>query len=147
MYLAYKYFKEKNRKRQQPKATQNTSRATRLYSQDGTALDDTTALAVSLDGPSSPTPNDASAISPPRTADAQPKEEETPEERADKKRRRTYRWKIMVGLFAPYTLQALDTTIIASALKFIAEDFSPFALSSPTLSSFPAPPLPTPREG
>lgn len=141
MYLAYKYLKEKNRKRQQLKATQDTSTATRLYSQDGT-VHDTTALAASLDGPNSPISNDTYAIPPPSTTDAQPKEEATPEERAEKKRRRTYRWKIILGLFAPFTLQALDTTIIASALKFIAEDFSPFAPSYPF--PFSNPPLPTP---
>jgi hypothetical protein len=47
----------------------------------------------------------------------------SPEEAAEKKRRRTYRWKIILGLFAPFCLQSLDTTIIASALPYIAEDF------------------------
>lgn len=47
----------------------------------------------------------------------------SPEEVAEKKRRRTYRWKIILGLFAPFCLQSLDTTIIASALPYIAEDF------------------------
>lgn len=46
------------------------------------------------------------------------------EEAAEKKRRRTYRWKIIIGLFAPFCLQSLDTTIIASALPYIAQDFS-----------------------
>lgn len=48
----------------------------------------------------------------------------SPEEVAEKKRRNVYRWKIILGLFSPYCLQALDTTIVASALPFIAEDFS-----------------------
>ena len=47
----------------------------------------------------------------------------SPEELAEKKRRRIYRWKIILGLFAPFCLQSLDTTIIASALPYIAEDF------------------------
>lgn len=47
----------------------------------------------------------------------------SPEEAAEKKRRRVYRWKIILGLFAPFCLQSLDTTIIASALPYIAEDF------------------------
>ncbi|KAJ5170802.1 Major facilitator superfamily domain general substrate transporter [Penicillium coprophilum] len=47
----------------------------------------------------------------------------SPEEVAEK-RRNVYRWKIILGLFSPYCLQALDTTIIASALPFIAEDFN-----------------------
>ncbi|KAJ5144640.1 hypothetical protein N7448_002032 [Penicillium atrosanguineum] len=48
----------------------------------------------------------------------------TPEEVAEKKRRTIYRWKIVLGLFSPFCLQALDTTIVASALPYIAEDFN-----------------------
>ncbi|RQM05079.1 hypothetical protein DH86_00003663 [Scytalidium sp. 3C] len=51
------------------------------------------------------------------------KEDLSPEEIAAKKRRRVYRWKISFGLFFPFALQALDTTIIASALPYIATDF------------------------
>ncbi|KAH8780090.1 major facilitator superfamily domain-containing protein [Diaporthe sp. PMI_573] len=50
--------------------------------------------------------------------------EATPEEKAEQRRKRAYRWKIVIGLFAPFTLQSLDTTIIASALPFIASDFN-----------------------
>ena len=48
----------------------------------------------------------------------------TPEEAAEKRKRNIYRWKIILGLFSPFCLQALDTTIVASALPFIAKDFS-----------------------
>lgn len=48
----------------------------------------------------------------------------TPEEKAEKHRRQVYRWKVVIGLFAPFLLQSLDTTIIAAALPFIAKDFS-----------------------
>ncbi|ORX35086.1 major facilitator superfamily domain-containing protein [Kockovaella imperatae] len=41
--------------------------------------------------------------------------------------RRAYRWKIIGGLFFPYTIQALDTTIVAGALPFIASDFNELA--------------------
>ena len=51
------------------------------------------------------------------------KEEVSPEEAAEKRRRRVYRWKIIIGLFSPFCLQSLDTTIIASALPYIAQDF------------------------
>jgi hypothetical protein len=40
-----------------------------------------------------------------------------------KKAARKYRWKLMAGLFFPFALQALDATVIASALPFIASDF------------------------
>lgn len=48
----------------------------------------------------------------------------TPEEQAEKHRRRSYRWKVVLGLFLPFTLQALDTTIVAAALPTIAIKFS-----------------------
>lgn len=48
----------------------------------------------------------------------------TPEEKAEKKRMRKYRFKIVLGLFAPFTLQALNTTIVAAALPTIAAEFS-----------------------
>ncbi|KAI9744122.1 MAG: hypothetical protein M1818_002274 [Claussenomyces sp. TS43310] len=41
----------------------------------------------------------------------------------EKKAARIYRWKIVIGLLLPSALQALDVTIIASALPFIASDF------------------------
>lgn len=51
------------------------------------------------------------------------KPELTPEDKAERHRRRVHRWKLILGLFAPFMLQSLDTTIIASALPFIAADF------------------------
>lgn len=43
---------------------------------------------------------------------------------------RRYRIKIIVGLFFPFALQALDVTIIASALPWIASDFRRFAFEN-----------------
>lgn len=37
-----------------------------------------------------------------------------------------YRWKLVLGLFLPFSVQALDLTIIAGALPFIASDFSKY---------------------
>jgi hypothetical protein len=42
---------------------------------------------------------------------------------AEKKTARRYRWKLIAGLFLPFTVQALDTTIVASAFPFIASEF------------------------
>jgi len=36
---------------------------------------------------------------------------------------RRYRIKLIIGLFFPFALQALDVTIVASALPWIASDF------------------------
>lgn len=40
-----------------------------------------------------------------------------------KRAARKYRWKLIAGLFFPFALQALDGTIVATALPFIASDF------------------------
>jgi hypothetical protein len=41
----------------------------------------------------------------------------------EKRAARIYRWKLIGGLFFPFTVQALDTTIVAGALPYIASDF------------------------
>ena len=43
--------------------------------------------------------------------------------RQEKKAARRYRIRLIIGLFFPFALQALDVTIIASALPWIASDF------------------------
>jgi hypothetical protein len=90
------------------------------------STDDTRGLTASSDDPGIPVPYDPSTLAakPVRTSSGEGTPKETPEEQAEKKRRRKYRLRIILGLFLPFTLQALDTTIIASALKFIADDFS-----------------------
>lgn len=42
---------------------------------------------------------------------------------AENKKRRGHKYKVLFGLALPFALQSLDTTIIASALPFIAADF------------------------
>jgi hypothetical protein len=44
--------------------------------------------------------------------------------RAEQLAARRYRTKLIIGLFCPFALQALDVTIVASALPWIASDFS-----------------------
>ncbi|KAJ5088532.1 Major facilitator superfamily domain general substrate transporter [Penicillium angulare] len=67
---------------------------------------------------------------------ANEKKELSPEEKAEKKRRRTYRFKLILGLFGPFLLQSLDTTIIASALPYIAKDFNQLSQLNWIISSF-----------
>lgn len=43
--------------------------------------------------------------------------------REEKRAARAYAWKLVAGLFLPFSLQALDATIVAGALPFIASDF------------------------
>lgn len=49
---------------------------------------------------------------------------------AESKKRRNHRYKVLFGLALPFALQSLDTTIIASALPFIAADFGTLTWSS-----------------
>ncbi|KAK2616999.1 hypothetical protein QQS21_000088 [Conoideocrella luteorostrata] len=58
------------------------------------------------------------------------------EERADKTRRLIYRLKLCFGLFGPFALQALDTTIVASALAVIATEFDQIKQLNWIISSF-----------
>ncbi|KAL2128679.1 hypothetical protein VTI74DRAFT_8838 [Chaetomium olivicolor] len=123
MYYAYKYAKKKRQERQKRKPEERSGSDTRADTRDGTTFDDTRALTTSRNGQDSLPPNDLSSASPLPEPSTETKPIPTPEELAEKKRRRKYRLKLILGLFLPFTLQALDTTIIASALKFIADDF------------------------
>lgn len=49
--------------------------------------------------------------------------------RSEKKAMTKYRIKLFVGLFFPFLVQSLDTTIIAGASAFIASDFSKSTIS------------------
>lgn len=136
MILAYRWARKKQQQRQQARAGDdgpsqppptNTIELPIQPHSEPTARDATTReTSQSLDSPSNA---DANKGSPAATQGAKAgtkteKPEPTPEEKAEQRRRRSYRWKIVIGLFAPFTLQSLDTTIIASALPFIASDFS-----------------------
>lgn len=54
----------------------------------------------------------------------EPKKSVDTRTKEEKKAQRIYRLKLVVGLFLPFSVQALETTIIAGALPFIASDFS-----------------------
>ncbi|KJK74256.1 hypothetical protein H634G_10402 [Metarhizium anisopliae BRIP 53293] len=56
--------------------------------------------------------------------------------KAEKSRATKYRWKIILGLISPYALQALDATIIASALPWIASDFNQLSQQNWIVSAF-----------
>lgn len=56
--------------------------------------------------------------------------------RSEKSAARTYRWKLIAGLIFPFALQALDVTIVASALPWIAVDFGEVAQLNWIISAF-----------
>ncbi|KAJ5614770.1 Major facilitator superfamily domain general substrate transporter [Penicillium herquei] len=60
----------------------------------------------------------------------------SPEEKAEKKHRRKYRLKLILGLFGPFCLSSLDMTIVASALPYIATDFNQISQLNWIISSF-----------
>ncbi|KAK3293051.1 major facilitator superfamily domain-containing protein [Chaetomium fimeti] len=126
MYTAYKYARKRYKAHQEAKIAEQKLSQTTQPARYGSPSDDTRGLTASSDGPGIPTPYDPSplAATPDHTSSDEAKSKETPEEREEKNRRRKYRLRIILGLFLPFTLQALDTTIIASALKFIADDFN-----------------------
>lgn len=99
MFLIYKKIKKRNERK-------------RLHS----AVSNTPENAIELNTP----------VDFPQLDEGKKKKICSPEEIAEKKRKNVYRWKIILGLFSPYCLQALDTTIVASALPFIAEDFGTY---------------------
>ena len=49
---------------------------------------------------------------------------------------RKYRNRLIIGLFFPFALQALDTTIVASALSWIASDFHELSQMNWIISAF-----------
>ncbi|KAK3998011.1 major facilitator superfamily domain-containing protein [Cladorrhinum sp. PSN332] len=108
MYLAFKFAKNKfhNHRQQQKTKTTTTTASSSLSSVDP----EDRFLSQSRDG--------ATPLSTAGHDSANEREKRT---------RRSYRLRIILALFLPSTLYALDTTIIASALPSIATSFNQFA--------------------
>jgi hypothetical protein len=121
IYYAVKRWKKKKQEREEannppmPDLEQSSDTAPHLPGEGGPTQDE----AVDSSG------SKAAPVSDDKKKSEKPKAPElSPEEIAEKKRKRAYRWKVLLGLVLPFTLQALDMTIVASALPFIATDFS-----------------------
>ena len=116
MYFAFKYARKKYRERHQREEQQHETQSGQSPKAESRQAEDTGA------GTASDTVQPVSDTAGPSTTGEE--DNETPQETpAEKKARRKYRWKVLFGLVGPFTLQALDITIIASALPFIAQDF------------------------
>jgi hypothetical protein len=115
MFFAYKYarkkYKERSRRKEELAALSPPAKP-QLLAQENVVGDERLA----------PTEDNAAALgkepTPPTAKDTG-----TPPDPNEKKQMTSYRLKVIFGLAAPFALQALDTTIIASALPFIAADF------------------------
>ena len=120
MILLYKYVQKKRKEKQRLELLE-AQKAARTTANKDTNHEDTgsqqhpelqTTAETDVEKANTTIPDDSTAVA---------VSEESP---AEKKARRIHRWKVVFGLFAPFALQALDTTIIAAALPFIAQDFS-----------------------
>ncbi|CAK7212027.1 hypothetical protein SCUCBS95973_001323, partial [Sporothrix curviconia] len=134
MILAYRYIKKK---RQEKRAQDEQAEARRQQSTATSGLaGDIDGVPVGRNGVVAGVPIREQAVEPlqadgtfgntpaQETKEAkEAKPELTPEQKAERKRRYIYRCKIIFGLMMPFTLQGLDTTIVASALPYIATDF------------------------
>ena len=140
MYLAVKYARKKYKERQAaklagPSAQDPSSAEAQVQVQPGVEqpseqhVDPMLVEAAEAEKPAAPTApvEPKTEVAVPEPAVTSGKAETalvSDEEKIQKKKRRQYRIKIIFGLVAPFALQALDTTIIASALPYIAKDFS-----------------------
>lgn len=70
----------------------------------------------------------------PKTSEARVEEESIAKEA--KRAARIYRWRLIAGLFLPFSVQALETTIVAGALPFIASDFNQLSQLNWIVSAF-----------
>ncbi|KAK3376576.1 major facilitator superfamily domain-containing protein [Lasiosphaeria ovina] len=143
MFLAVKYVRKKLKERREREASEEVPEGPPTPTGGAFPHSQPLAQQPESDGPVDGTENGnstavASAAGPkPQTAAVKKaKEEESPEAKAEKKRRYKYRLKIVFGLTFPFMLQALDTTIIASALPFIARDFNEVSQLNWIISSF-----------
>jgi len=129
-YLLYKYIKKTSRERKARQA--NPDRFENIGKQDqqspAHAIDTPAASGeenVAQNPDTFATPQNGMPEKNGSTAEPTPaKDTRTKEE---KRAMRIYRRKLIAGLFLPFSVQALETTIIAGALPFIASDFSRFS--------------------
>jgi hypothetical protein len=130
MYFAIKHVRKKYKKRKEAKETKEAK-----------DVANTASTPLETKGPAQPTVGtddqiETAAQSEAYIAESHENKESSPsreahenhtnpqDDSAAKRRRKKYRLKVIFGLVGPFTLQALDTTIIASALPFIAKAFS-----------------------
>jgi hypothetical protein len=127
MYFAIKYARKKQKERQAAKLA-GPSAERQGQVQPGVEQQQDAVEPGGIDIPASPVEQKTDASRPEsavKSGEAEPAVV-SDEEALQKKKRRQYRVKIIFGLVAPFALQALDTTIIASALPYIAKDFSKY---------------------
>ncbi|CAK7231357.1 hypothetical protein SEUCBS140593_007898 [Sporothrix eucalyptigena] len=146
MYFAYKYIKRKRQEKREQQQEEEEERqrqeavASGLagningvpVSRDGVVAGDVPVRDQSIE-PLQPDGKPSVTTAP---KEKKPVKKLTPEQKAEKKRRNIYRAKIIFGLMMPFTLQGLDTTIVASALPYIATDFNQIAQLNWIISAF-----------
>ncbi|KAH6869508.1 major facilitator superfamily domain-containing protein [Thelonectria olida] len=120
MYLVWKYARKKYEKNREAR-----SRCAAIETTPSPAASPIAACELMASGQDSARSPTTCPESHPPPIDAGGLFTEQPHDRpVDVKRRRSLRYKVLLGLALPFALQSLDTTIIASALPFIADDFN-----------------------
>lgn len=145
MILAYRYIKKKRNEKREQKQKEEQQQG----HHDTPKRDQQPQPQAAAGSPAVNTASSGLAITPLEeagTADSAEKrkkheetqegQEDEAEKKAAKKRRYIYRCKVIFGLIMPFTLQSLDTTIIASALPYIANDFHQLAQLNWIISAF-----------
>ena len=138
MYLAYKYIKKKRNEKREQKQQKQDQQQQGHATIPAPATTASSGLTVTPAEEPPPAPLDPKV----RAKKTQERDhgEETDEEqqrhKAEKRRRTIYRCKLICGLAMPFTLQGLDTTIVASALPYIAADFGQVAQLNWIISAF-----------
>jgi hypothetical protein len=129
MYLAYQWYKRNKARKAEEAALaqeqaagaegQAPATTTIATDEDGRVVSTVTADSVEGISGNEKTPAVAAPVSltPKKTV-------ETEEEKAEKKRQRIYRWKLVLALFPAAFLASADLTIVSTALTTIASDFS-----------------------
>ena len=98
-YYLYKKTRDKHKSQSNPEALENLS----SFGADGNETSGDSKTADMFNQPD-------------QNANIQRNQEE-------KRAMRRYRWRIIAGLFLPVTIHALNLTMVAGALPFIASDF------------------------
>lgn len=132
--MIYLYKKARTRQRRLKEEAEQKQQTTEPLDIPGQQKEQTAALEVpELKAEQIETGNEPTVTSTKSEPKIEPKTKktkpvETEEEKIEKKRRRAYRWKLMISLLPPAFLAAVDTTIVATATTTIASDFSKWFL-------------------
>jgi len=134
-FLLYKYIKKTVQKTRESKKLPQEAFEQHLIQENHSKFEHSEETKVTPESGIKNT-NDGDSSSANRAEGSTVKDEEvpvidassSPPERTKEEKRaaRIYRWKLVGGLFLPFSVQALENTVLAGAYPFIASDFSTY---------------------